>query len=95
LYTISFDIAVFLIYKDSTPLPFKPIIQMMQSFGGVAMSESEKSGLKKRQSKERGAVDEVEAITVIINNTPGLKARVLDRIRSVRGSDTTKGPEQK
>ncbi len=40
---------------------------------------------KKKVGRERGAADEWESIAIIVSHNPGLKARVLNTIRSLRG----------
>ena len=50
---------------------------------------AEKSKITGKEEKNRGTQDELEVLKIIIESHPGLKARVLSKIR-----DITKEPQE-
>ena len=53
--------------------------------------EDKGKGKNKRKIEDRGAADDWEALAMVINERPGLKNRVLHKIKSMRNENNNSG----
>jgi hypothetical protein len=68
-------------------MPIARTSTVFDQFGGLEMKTAKLTGPAKdgKATKSRGAQDDVELIKLILEEHPGLKKRILEKIRVVRG----------